>query len=129
MIKELGKRLDLFPGADNQTRCFMHVLNLIAKSIIQQFNIPKAQQIRALDDGLHELHTLATDVDLEEKATRDGADIQNDDDEEDNVDVWIDKRERMSTEDVKMLDESVQPVWFMLVKVIQSSVSGACLLG
>lgn len=122
MIKELGKRLDLFPGADNQTRCFTHVLNLIAKSIIRQFDIPKAQQIQALDDGLHELHALAADVDLEEKATRDGADIQNDDDEEDNVDGWIDERERMSTEDVKMLDESVQPVRFMLVKVIQSPI-------
>lgn len=118
MIKELTKRLDLFPGAEHQTRCFTHVLNLIAKSVIRQFDIPKAQQTRALDDSLHALHTLAVDIDIEEHATRVGADIQSDEDEEDNTDGWIDERERMSTDDVKKLDESVQPVRFMLVKVI-----------
>lgn len=120
MIKELAKLLDLFPGPENQTRCFTHVLNLIAKSIIRQFDVPKAQQIQALDDGLQELQMLAADIELEERATRDGVEFGSDEDEDDNTDGWIDERERMSADDVKMLDDSVQPVRFMLVKVFQS---------
>jgi hypothetical protein len=86
MIKELSKLLDLFPGPDNQTRCFTHVLNLIAKSIIRQFDIPKAQQHRALDESLEELQALAIDIDLEEKATRDGVETGSDENDDDNTD-------------------------------------------
>ena len=118
MIKELAKLLDLFPGPDNQTRCFTHILNLIAKSVIRQFDVPKAQQNQALDDSLQELQVLAADINLEERATRVGVEIGSDDNEDDNMDGWIDERERMSAEDVTKLDESVQPVRFMLVKVV-----------
>lgn len=118
MIKELAKRLDLFPGPENQTRCFTHVLNLIAKSIIRQFDVPKVKQDQMLDDGIQELQALAVDIDTEENVTRTSADVQDDEDEEDNVDGWIDERDKMSPEDIKMLDDSVQPVRFMLVKVI-----------
>ena len=38
--------------------------------------------------------------------------IGTDEDEDDNMDGWIDERERMSAEDVEELDESVQPVQF-----------------
>jgi hypothetical protein len=120
MIKELAKLLDLFPGPENQTRCFTHILNLMAKSVIRQFDVPKAEQNQALDDSLLELQALAADIDVEEKATRNGVEIESDDNEDDNMDGWIDERERMSPEDVEKLDESVQPVRFMLVKVIQS---------
>jgi hypothetical protein len=120
MIKELAKLLDLFPGPDNQTRCFTHILNLIAKSIIRQFDVPKSQQNQALDKSLQELQALAVDIDLEEKETRDGVESGSDENDDDNMDGWIDEKERMSTEDVKKLDVSVQPVRFMLVKVIQT---------
>jgi hypothetical protein len=120
MIKELAKHLDLFPGPENQTRCFAHVLNLIAKSIIRQFDVLKAQQNQALDESARELQALAGDIDHEEQATMVGVEIGSDEDEDDNMDGWIDERERMSAKDVEELDESVQPVRFMLVKVIQS---------
>jgi hypothetical protein len=120
MIKELAKLLDLFPGAENQTRCFTHILNLAAKSIIRQFDVPKAQQGQALDDSFEELKVLAVDIDLEEEDARDGVGIESDDNDEDNVDGWIDERGRMSDEDLKTLDKSVQPVRFMMVKVVQS---------
>ena len=62
IIKELVKLLDLFPGAEHQTRCFTHV--------IWQFDIPKAQQTCTLYDSLHALHMLAVDIDIEKHATR-----------------------------------------------------------
>ena len=120
MIAELAKLLDLFPGPKNQTRCFTHVLNLIAKSVIQQFDIPKAEQNETLDNRIQQLQVLAADIDLEEESTRNGMEIGSDENEEDNVDGWIDEREKMSADNVEMLDESVQPVRFMLVKVIGS---------
>jgi hypothetical protein len=41
MIQELANLLEHFPGPANQMRCFTHVLNLVVKSIIQQFDLPK----------------------------------------------------------------------------------------
>ena len=125
MIRELAKRLDLFPGPDNQTRCFTHVLNLIAKSIIRQFDVPKSQHNQALDDRIHELQALAVDIDVEEKSMRNGDEIGSDDNDNDNMDGWIDERAKMSVEDVEKLDESIELVWFMLVKVILISDLGS----
>jgi len=38
MIKYLGDTLDNFPGPANQTWCFAHTVNLIAKSILKPFD-------------------------------------------------------------------------------------------
>ncbi|KAI9429854.1 hypothetical protein H4582DRAFT_1783653, partial [Lactarius indigo] len=38
MIDHLGVLLDGFPGSANQTRCFLYILNITAKSIIKQFD-------------------------------------------------------------------------------------------
>lgn len=122
MITELAKPLDLFPGPKNQTRCFTHVLNLIVKSVIRQFDVPKAKQNETLNNRIQQLQVLAADIDLEEESTRNGVEIGSDENEEDNVDGWIDEREKMSADNVEMLDESVQPVRFMLVKVIGSPI-------
>ena len=43
MIEELANLLDDFPGPANQTRCFTHVLNLVVKSIIWQFDAPNSK--------------------------------------------------------------------------------------
>jgi hypothetical protein len=122
MIAALAKLLDLFPGPKNQTRCFMHVLNLITKSVIRQFDVPKAEQNETLDNHIQQLQVLAADIDLEEESTRNGLEIGSDGNEDNNVDGWIYKRERMSADNVEMLDESIQPVRFMLVKVIGSPI-------
>jgi hypothetical protein len=34
MIEHLSTLVENFPGAANQTRCFTHILNLVAKSIL-----------------------------------------------------------------------------------------------
>jgi hypothetical protein len=51
--------------------------------------------------------------------------IGSDDNDNDNMDGWIDERAKMSVEDVEKLDESVEPVRFMLVKVILISNLGS----
>ena len=49
MIDKLSKLLKEFPGSANHTRCFNHILNLIAKSIMRQFDLPKAKVGEALE--------------------------------------------------------------------------------
>ena len=114
MIEELADLLDDFPGAANQTRCFLHVLNLVVKSIIRQFDLPKAQANGILDEATKVLLALAGDIALEEEKTHDNA---TDDDVDNNEDGWTNERELMSEWEREELDESVQPVRYLLIKV------------
>ena len=65
MVVELPNPLPDFPGAANQTHCFLHVLNLVVKSILWQFDIPKMNN-EVLDDALDELAKLAGNIEQEE---------------------------------------------------------------
>ncbi|KAF8546591.1 hypothetical protein OG21DRAFT_1373998, partial [Imleria badia] len=38
MIKALSKMVPTFRGAASHTRCFLHIVNLVAKSLIRQFD-------------------------------------------------------------------------------------------
>ncbi len=42
--------LQAFPGAANRTRCFAHILNLVAKCIMKQFDAPKKKKGAEVDD-------------------------------------------------------------------------------
>ena len=119
MVEELADLLEAFPGAANRMRCFMHVLNLVAKSIIKQFNVPKAQGDEVLDDMAKELATPAIDLDMEERLSWEGPLFEGDDEEgeDDNVNRWTDVRNELSVEERKALDKSLQPVRLVLVKV------------
>jgi len=114
MIAELENLLDEFPGAANQTRCFTHILNLVVKSILRQFDVPKSKADQALDDAARELFGLSENMEYEEEETRAEA---GDDEEDDNVEGWIDERELLSDADREILDVDVQPVRLVLTKV------------
>jgi len=123
MIEELANLLDDFPGPANQTRCFLHILNLVVRSIIWQFDLPKSKKTLdgadkgdpTLDAAMRELLKLAGDIDLEEQITVSAGDDNKvaDDDEE----GWVDEHEDMTEEDLKELAASVQPVRLLLTKV------------
>lgn len=107
----------------NHTRCFLHVNNLVARTLVRQFDVPKsltaAQQ--ANDDDLDlELRTLADDIDTEDRLTReallndvDGEDIGTDD----AVEGWVDKMAALSQAEREVVEKSLRPVQTMLVKV------------
>lgn len=115
MISELGEILDEFPGASNQTRCFAHTINISAKAVLKQFDIPKKVDGKVLDEAARALANLAKDLDLEELAERESWEM--DDSEEDQpLDIWVDFCEGLTQEQVTELDVSVQPVRSMLVK-------------
>jgi hypothetical protein len=121
MITELADLLDAFPGETNRTRCFTHIINLVAKSIIRQFDVPKAHADEVLDDAANELAALAVDLDLEERVSREeqlfegaGDDEGDDDDADDSI--WTDVRAELSDNEREAVDKSLQPVRLVLVK-------------
>lgn len=64
MITELTKILPKFSEVSH-TQCFLHIINLVAKSTIKQFDIPKKWEDEHLDEAEQELCNLAGDVKLE----------------------------------------------------------------
>jgi hypothetical protein len=125
MIDELAAtHLVDFPGAPNRVRCFTHILNLVVKSIMHQFDVSKKKYDPLTDERTHKLMTLAGDVDTEELVMQseqeNSHDNQGDGSHHDNNEGWIDERENMTEEDVEELEESVLPIRFLLTKVSKS---------
>jgi len=118
MIDALAELVVAFPGAANRTRCFTHILNLVVKVILRQFDMPKAKGEEALDVASQTLLDLAGDIDMEE-AAMDGGDDDDDDDEEEGS---VDPRDGISQEEQDELDVTVRPVRLVLVKVSSNSV-------
>ena len=65
MFAHLERVLLDFLGAINQTRCFAHTVNLCAKSILKHFDLPKKDDVEALDHAANALADLADNVDYE----------------------------------------------------------------
>ena len=82
MIDELAELLDDFPGAENCTQCFTHILDLVTKSIMKQFDLLKARAGEALDAATQALANLAGDIESEEALMED--DLVGNDEEDDN---------------------------------------------
>src|SRR5713226_6958580 len=55
MISELAKVLTDFPGQVNQTCCFTHIINLIAKCLMKLFEVKKKSQYDILTNAKHNL--------------------------------------------------------------------------
>ena len=90
----------------------MHILNLAAKSIMNQFDFPKVKAGEALTH-------LAGDIEMEEKVIQ--GDFSSDNNEDDDNEGLTNIREEMLDEEIAALNESLKPVRLVLVKV--SSIS------
>jgi len=106
-----------FPGSANQTHCFSHTLNLSAKAILKQFDVPKAKSDRVLDEATQALAELAEDLDLEERVEQEMREIEEDGGEDEPLHTRDNFREGLADDKIRELEESVQPVRLMLVKV------------
>jgi hypothetical protein len=127
MIEKLERRLIDFPGASNRARCFTHILNLVVKSIMHQFDVSSARPgpSGVTDERREELMRLAGDIDAEDQELEE-EDYEDDPEEPDNSDGWIDEREEMAEEDVDELDDNVQPIRFLLMKVSEYATAVCC---
>ncbi|GBE82417.1 putative AC9 transposase [Sparassis crispa] len=114
MIDELDDLIELFHGQANHSRCFDHIVNLVAKMLLRQFDVPKGKADTALDEAENSLRELAKDIKLNDTGEEGG----NDEDEPaDNIDGWDDERGALFIEECAELDASVRPVKFVLVKL------------
>ena len=119
MIDEMKTLLTEFTGPAGRMRCFAHIINLIAKTVIRQFDMPTAKDKAAASEVLNELRTLAGDIELEEMISQasKSKDGDKDDDDDDNDEGWINEREDMDQWELDELEADVQPVRKVLVKV------------
>lgn len=118
MIDQLRITMKTFPGDANRARCFNHVVALVAKRMVCQFDVSDKEASAALDEAEKELRELAKGIDIEELVTRG---IQDTDEDDDNDEVDKDGMiEEMSAEDRAELDANTRPVRLVLVKVGRS---------
>ena len=102
MVKELEKTLVNFPGEASWTRCFCHIINLVAKSVIMQFDVPNDAN-------------LAGQMEVEEarQQLKDKQENKDTDDDE----GWVDEHAEMSAVELAVLDCDVLPARCVLTKV------------
>ena len=113
MIDHLKILLDVFPGSSNRTRCFAHILNLVAKCIMKQFDSPKKKNSEDDDDEEDAADFVAVLDELNDELESGEDDIGND-----NGDWEYDDMHReMLAEEVEDLEKSVKPVRCVLTKV------------
>ena len=103
----------------NHTCCFLHIINLVAKSLIRQFDVPKKIPNEQPDDADHELYDVAENLDFEEtKATAThGNEQEEDDNDNDNIEGWVDEQDKLTAEEHEQLHASTRPFKLALAKV------------
>jgi hypothetical protein len=118
MIAEMANILEDFPGAANQTRCFLHILNLTAKSILRQFEGPLKKKGEGDNDSQP---TVGMEIDEHKPSVDDELDGEDHEDEsgnfEDNEEGLEDERQELSEEEITELENDLSPVRLMLIKV------------
>jgi hypothetical protein len=129
MIDELEKLLEDFAGDPSRIRCFLHIVNLVAKSMLKQFDVPKKQgdgggetEDSRLDDALR---SLAEGIEREEEITLGEDETERADDEVDE-DEWVDELQRLSADERDTAHGQIQPIRFVLVKVRRSRTFPDC---
>ena len=146
MIAELMKILPSFSEVGHM-RCFLHIVNLMAKSIIKQFDIQKKREDQHLDDAEQELrdntaeqelHDLAGDVDLEEQQSIEAmaqlqidgktSEPEKETETDDDVEGWINEMMLLSPAEREQVEGDIQPVKLVLVKVRYQWCMGRMLL-
>jgi hypothetical protein len=102
MIDELEEVLPNFPGVTNRTWCFLHIVNLIAKQLLKQFDVPRKNADAVLDEVERELWELVEGLDMEELVTQEEWEGE-DNEDNDNTKGWINKMDILTVEDCEEL--------------------------
>ncbi|KAI9432916.1 hypothetical protein H4582DRAFT_1820283 [Lactarius indigo] len=89
----------------------------MAKAILKQFDVPKANPGAILDEATQALADLAKDLDSEECAEQETWEADYSEEDDQPLDTWVDLHEGLTEEDINQLTESTHPVQSMLVKL------------
>lgn len=121
MLDELEANLPDFGGTAAHTRCFLHTVNLVAKSLIKEFDVSKkdkealqTDEDATSDEDEHLAQELA---DLSREAEVEGHDDAPLDEQADNVEGLVDEMALLTEGEHNKLQRSIRPVKLVLVKV------------
>src|ERR1700685_4659894 len=94
MVDELSTLLHDFPGEANHTQCFLHIVNLVAKRLPKQFDIPRKDADLVLDEAEQQLLKLAVGIDIEELVTEAEHGVGFGSEGNDDIDGWVNEMDR-----------------------------------
>ncbi|KAF8671903.1 hypothetical protein AX14_005635 [Amanita brunnescens Koide BX004] len=108
MIAEISKLIPEFGGQATRTRCFLHVINLVVKAILREFDVPQPGEVVG-----------AANIDPNFPGSGEGG-VDDDDDEtseEDNDEGLIDVMDEMDEAEREQVRTDMLPVKQMLSKL------------
>jgi hypothetical protein len=117
MVDTLGRVLDNYPGDPNQAHCVNHVIVLVVKCLVHQFDVSKGDADTALDKVEKEWRELAEGIDVEEILAKCRQEPMNGEDDNDDNGDGNEMEVELSVEDHAELEASTQPIRLVLVKV------------
>ena len=121
MVEQLAFQLRNFEGEFHRVRCFAHIINLVAKSLLRQFDVREAkagEADAAIDEDVRELLALADRLEEEdrvavnERREDEGEDAGLEDDKQ-----WVDEVAAMNEYEREEFEREVRPVKMVIVKV------------
>jgi hypothetical protein len=122
MIKSLSRIISHFPGAANRARCTAHIVNLVSKIILRQFDARKRSKGRDNsddededdDDDEENITSLqAEDIDREEQEVADDEDVEM----SENIAGDLEEIEEEMKDDILEVQKKVKPIQRVLFKV------------
>jgi hypothetical protein len=117
MIMSLSEIITSFAGDSKRTQCFNHIITLVAKRLISQFDISKMDVNAAIDEAKKGLSDLTAGMDIEEMLTWSVQDVNDDDNDDNDNDKDKGQELEISAEARAKLNASMCPVKLVLVKV------------
>jgi len=112
MVDKLSELVSEFAGDASHTRCFLHIVNLIAKSLISQFDRKKGS--KEVDNEVEALQWELIEETLPDEA---GVKVEADNDE-----GSVDELDELTETEQLAIERSVRPVKLALVKVSENFV-------
>lgn len=119
MIEELALWVPKFEGDYNCVCCFAHIINLIAKSLLRQFDVQKGKELQLeVDDDVQELLKLVEGLEEEEaEAAKEKVQEEVNLKELDDDEVWVDEVALLDVDEQKEFEAEVRPLKMVLVTV------------
>jgi hypothetical protein len=74
MVENIPNHIKYWEGETNHTRCFNHIVNLIAKTLLKLFEVPKAKGAstgkKEVDEAEEELERIGKELEVEDLRTQ-----------------------------------------------------------
>jgi hypothetical protein len=129
MVESLAKIMADFPGEANRSRCLAHIVNLVVKIILRQFDVSSKKKKNSPElngDGdvnvtKEDIEEMERTLDKEEKEMDEGDEDDGEGEDGERLERDVDDMEDAMEEEIKEVSNQVKPVRQVLFKVNCSS--------